>query len=62
MKPASKNGTLRKTYDERGALYEVPTYALREPSNLNVAPTCPEFKDAARAVAEYERKREHRRR
>lgn len=40
-------------FDERGALYEVPMYALAAPTNLDVVPTHPEFKDAARAVSDY---------
>lgn len=28
-------------------------YALTEPSNLDVAPLCEDFKDAARAVDDY---------
>jgi hypothetical protein len=38
------------SYDERGALYEVPMYALRAPDNLDGEPLCLEFKDAAAAV------------
>eukprot|EP00184_Porphyridium_aerugineum_P007993 CAMPEP_0184692952 /NCGR_PEP_ID=MMETSP0313-20130426/1276_1 /TAXON_ID=2792 /ORGANISM="Porphyridium aerugineum, Strain SAG 1380-2" /LENGTH=149 /DNA_ID=CAMNT_0027150881 /DNA_START=50 /DNA_END=499 /DNA_ORIENTATION=+ len=53
IRPASSKGTLHTTYDELGGLYEVPMFCLREPENLNVEPTCPEFKDAALVVQEY---------
>lgn len=53
LRPANKRGTLAAIYDERGALYELPVYVLRDPSNLGASPPCPAFKDAARAVAEY---------
>lgn len=53
LRPANKKGTLASVYDERGALYECPMYVLRKPDNLGEGETCAEFKDAARAVAEY---------
>lgn len=53
LRPANRRSTLQTTFDERGALYEVPMYALTNPSNLDAAPSQPEFKDAARAVADY---------
>ncbi|KAA8498121.1 Ubiquitin domain-containing protein 2 [Porphyridium purpureum] len=53
IRPAAANATLLVAYDERGALYEVPIYCLRDPDNLDGEPACPEFKDAARAVQEY---------
>lgn len=40
-------------FDEKGALYELPMYVLSEPSDLDEQPVYEEFKDAARAVAEY---------
>lgn len=53
LRPANKRGTLATTYDERGAMYEVPMFALLAPANVDSTPACEEFKDAARAVAEY---------
>lgn len=53
LRPANRRSTLQSMFDERGALYEVPMYALAPPTNLDEAPVHPEFKDAARAVAEY---------
>lgn len=53
LRPANKRGTLLTTYDERGAMYECPMYVLRPPANLDAAPACAQFKDAARAVTEY---------
>lgn len=53
LRPANRRNNLQSMFDERGALYEVPMYALAAPTNLNVEPTQPEFKDAARAVADY---------
>jgi hypothetical protein len=50
LRPASKACNLMTCYDERGALYEVPMYALRAPDNLDGEPRCQEFKDAAAAV------------
>lgn len=44
------NATLERMYDERGALYEVPVFALLDPDNIDGDPACPEFKDAAAAV------------
>lgn len=40
-------------FDERGALYEVPIYCLKDPSNLDAPPVHQEFKDAAHAVNNY---------
>lgn len=40
-------------YDERGALYQIPVYCVRDPSNLGEKPCFEEFKDAARAVKEF---------
>lgn len=48
-------------FDERGALYEVPMYALLPPVNLDQQPCQPEFKDAARAVQDYLHAHERRR-
>lgn len=53
LRPANRKGTMQSMFDERGALYEIPMYALKEPSNLDIEPTQEEFKDAARAVADY---------
>lgn len=53
LRPANRRGTMQSMFDERGALYEVPMYALIDPINLDQSPTQPEFKDAARAVADY---------
>lgn len=52
LRPANKKGSLQTTYDERGALYALPVYVLRDPTNLDNPPCCVSFKDAARAVAE----------
>lgn len=53
LRPANRRNTLQAMFDERGALYEVPMYALTDPTNLDQAPTQELFKDAARAVADY---------
>lgn len=54
LRPVNK--TMERVYGERGFLYEIPTFVLKDPTNLNQAPTCKEQKDAARAVAEYTRR------
>lgn len=61
LRPANKRNNLLSTFDERGALYEVPMYALANPTNLDVEPCHEEFKDAARAIGEYIEARESRR-
>eukprot|EP00177_Eucheuma_denticulatum_P005647 GFKZ01010282.1.p2 GENE.GFKZ01010282.1~~GFKZ01010282.1.p2 ORF type:complete len:153 (-),score=22.08 GFKZ01010282.1:377-835(-) len=53
LRPANRRGTLQSMFDERGALYEIPMYALLAPTNLDEQPTHIEFKDAARAIADY---------
>lgn len=53
LRPANKQCTLLTTYDERGALYEVPMFCLSPPTNLDMEPTCSEYKDASRVVAEF---------
>lgn len=53
LRPSNRRFTLQSVFDERGALYEVPMYALSNPTNLDQPPTHEEFKDAARAVADY---------
>jgi hypothetical protein len=50
LHPGNKAMNMTECYDERGALYEVPLYALRAPENLDGEPQCEEFKDAATAV------------
>lgn len=62
LRPANRRNTLEAMFDERGALYEIPMYALCGPTNLDVEPTQPEFKDAARAVSEYVEAHERRHR
>lgn len=62
LRPSNRRFTLQSVFDERGALYEVPMYALTNPTNLDQSPTLPEFKDAARAVADYIHARERPRR
>lgn len=44
---------MQTMFDERGALYGIPMYALVDPTNLDEQPTYEEFKDAAKAVADY---------
>lgn len=53
LRPANRRFTLQTTFDERGARYELPMYTLCDPTNLDEQPTQKEFKDAARAVADY---------
>jgi len=53
LRPASRRGTLLAMYDELGALYLVPIYCVRDPSNLGEKPAFEEFKDAAHAVKVY---------
>ncbi|KAI0563823.1 Ubiquitin domaincontaining protein [Gracilaria domingensis] len=48
-----RRGTMQSMFDELGALYEVPMYALVDPSNLDQQPMHEEFKDAAKAVTDY---------
>ncbi|PXF40946.1 Ubiquitin domain-containing protein 1 [Gracilariopsis chorda] len=53
MRPANRRYTMQTMFDERGALYAIPMYALVDPTNLDEQPSYEEFKDAARAVADY---------
>lgn len=53
LRPASKKCTLQAMFDERGHLYEVPMYALADPTNLDQPPVHEEFKDASQAVVDY---------
>jgi Ubiquitin-binding domain len=56
LTPASaKRPCLTKVYDERGGLYLLPAYALRDPENLGEVPVCEEFKDAATVVQDLEK-------
>jgi hypothetical protein len=59
-RPPRGPATLEHCFDERGALYEVPAFVLRDPDNLiedpdasHREPVCAEFKDAAAVVAQF---------
>ncbi|CAN8073677.1 unnamed protein product [Agarophyton chilense] len=53
LRPANRRCTMQTMFDELGALYEIPMYALIDPLNLDEQPVHKEFKDAAKAVTDY---------